>query len=111
MRERSGAPHFAKRNVAASGAGEWLAPHPGMFRKYTPVPRVPKRVPSGGGRLGRGRRVVFAIRKAAKRYRRALPQYPRERETTPVKGRPARNAATFCMAIGAADSGSVEAAT
>jgi hypothetical protein len=41
----------------------------------------------------------------------AVDQYPRERETSPVNGRPARNAATFCMAIGAADSGSVEAAT
>src|ERR1700722_2645867 len=38
-------------------------------------------------------------------------QYPRERDTTPVKGRPVRNAATFCKAIGAADCGSVEAAT
>jgi hypothetical protein len=87
-----------------AGAPLWNVP------QVHPVRRVPKRVPSGGGASGEAA-ARFAIGKAAQRYRLALPQYPRERETTPVKGRLARNAATFCMAIGAADSGSVEAAT
>lgn len=51
------------------------------------------------------------VTSTGRRARFAVAQYPREREMRPVNGRPARNAATFCMAIGAADCGSVEAAT
>ena len=87
-----------------AGAPPWNVP------QVHPVRRVPKRVPSGGGASGEAAARCLPSgrpRSAAA----SLPQYPRERETTPVSGRPARNAATFCMAIGAADSGSVEAAT